>query len=124
MTERICKTCGKSFVLGTRDMCSTCRELGLRPVKAEPTKYGPTKTQDSKIDLGYAIQELDRASEELVRARDELTRIPAGVGRHRREKVLAEPLSRVLLAKRFVDSVLKRHGVKVSRVNDDEDIEP
>ena len=104
--ERNCKVCGRSYVIGSRDVCSECRQQGRRPVKVQPTKYGPTKAVDSRIDVGYAI-------EELQRARDELTAIPPDLLRHKRDEALAEPLARVLLASRFLSHVLARHGVRV-----------
>lgn len=107
MTERVCKACGVTYMFGTREICSTCREVGLRPVKS-PGKPQPTKAQDSRIDLGMALEELRRALDELVA-------MPGDMLRYKRDEALREPLARVLLARRFVDNVLRRHRVKVER---------
>lgn len=64
----------------------------------------PTRISDSLLDVNLAIEEAKRAEIELRRAAN------SGETGFRLETMLAEPLSRLDLALRFIRSALRRHG--------------
>ena len=99
-------SCGAALI-GQRIKAGTCGPCGYRAKEARRRERMPATTEPRTPEQ---VRDIDRAMAELATARAELLDVPEGLSRAQRRKLTLEPMSRLELAVRFIEDVMRRNG--------------